>query len=187
MKSESVREPVFGGRSKNQQLGSVAESWAAAPTIDIPKGMFELEDDPPSPIEGQNMTAEEIKAERARRAALGIPAEKSGRPSIKDMEKDKMDKLRFQQLTEERARNEVDLKEVRTRFGARLQRADKLSYEWRWSLWKTKLRSQMLRQDPRAPCSATSRTTALLAPVAVTGGRAMLRRHYIRGQAEWMA
>lgn len=105
LRKDSIREPVFGSRSKNQQLGSVAESWGAPPALDIPKGMFELEDDPPSPIEGKEMSPAEIKEEKARRAALGIPAEKSGRASIKDMEKERMDKMKHQRLWAERGRN----------------------------------------------------------------------------------
>lgn len=112
LKKESIREPVFGGRSKNQQLGSVAESWGAPPALEIPKGMFELEDDPPSPTEGTEMTPAELRAERARRAAMGIPAEKSGRPSIKDMEKERMEKLRQERLQVERARNNADTRDV---------------------------------------------------------------------------
>jgi len=58
------------------------------------------------------MSLEEIQAEKARRAMLGIPGEKSGRPSIKDMEKEIMDKMKGQRLREERVRSEVDVREV---------------------------------------------------------------------------
>jgi len=112
LKRESIRPPVFGGRSKNMQLGSVAESWGKAPTLEIPRGMFQLDDDPPSPPPGVDMTPEEIQAEKARRAMLGIPGEKSGRPSIKDMEKEIIDKLKRQRLREERERSEIDVREV---------------------------------------------------------------------------
>jgi hypothetical protein len=40
---------------------------------------------------------------------LGIPGEKSGRPSIKDMEKEITDKLRNQKLREERIRSDVSV------------------------------------------------------------------------------
>jgi hypothetical protein len=112
LQRETVRPPVFGGRSKNMQLGSVAESWGTPPTAEIPRGMFQLDDDPPSPPPGINMSPEEIQAEKARRAMLGIPGEKSGRPSIKDMEKEIMDKMRGQKLREERVRSEIDVREV---------------------------------------------------------------------------
>jgi len=58
------------------------------------------------------MSPEEIQAEKARRAMLGIPGEKSGRPSIKDMEKEIMDKMRAQRLREERVRSEIDVRGV---------------------------------------------------------------------------
>jgi len=112
LQRETVRPPVFGGRSKNMQLGSVAESWGTPPTAETPRGMFQLDDDPPSPPPGVNMSPEEIQAEKARRAMLGIPGEKSGRPSIKDMEKEIMDKMKGQRLREERVRSEVDVREV---------------------------------------------------------------------------
>ena len=113
LKKESIRPPVFGGRSKNQQLGSVAESWGADPTIEIPKGMFELADDPPSPVLDRELTPEELRLERARRAALGIPAEKSGRPSIKEMiEMEKLSKMKNQHLRAERQRNDIDMSQV---------------------------------------------------------------------------
>ena len=112
LQRETVRPPVFGGRSKNMQLGSVAESWGKPPTAETPRGMFQLADDPPSPPPGVNMSPEEIHAEKARRAMLGIPGEKSGRPSIKDMEKEIMDKMRAQRLREERVRSEIDVREV---------------------------------------------------------------------------
>jgi hypothetical protein len=88
------------------QLGSVAESWGTAPTLEIPRGMFQLDDDPPSPPCGKNLTPAEIAAEKARRALLGIPGEKSGRPSIKDMEKEVTDKLKHMGLKKERQRND---------------------------------------------------------------------------------
>jgi len=105
------------------QLGSVAESWETAPTLEIPRGMFQLDDDPPSPPPGVNMTPEEIQAEKARRAMLDIPGEKSGRPSIKDMEKEITDRMRNQRLREERVRSDVSVPEVsdpwcRDEFGA---------------------------------------------------------------------
>ena len=123
LRRETVRPPVFGGRSKNMQLGSVAESWGTAPTLEIPRGMFQLDDDPPSPPPGVNMTPQEIQAEKARRAMLGIPGEKSGRPSIKDMEKEITDRMRNQKLREERVRSDVSVSEVsdswcRDRLGA---------------------------------------------------------------------
>jgi hypothetical protein len=94
------------------QLGSVAEVWGTPPTAETPRGMFQLDDDPPSPPPGVDMSPEEIQAEKARRAMLGIPGEKSGRPSIKDMEKENMDKMRGQRLKEERVRSEIDVREV---------------------------------------------------------------------------
>jgi hypothetical protein len=112
LQRETVRPPVFGGRSKNMQLGSVAEVWGTPPTAETPRGMFQLDDDPPSPPPGVDMSPEEIQAEKARRAMLGIPGEKSGRPSIKDMEKEIMDKMRGQRLKEERVRSEIDVREV---------------------------------------------------------------------------
>jgi hypothetical protein len=104
LQRETVRPPVFGGRSKNMQLGSVAEVWGTPPTAETPRGMFQLDDDPPSPPPGVDMSPEEIQAEKVRRAMLGIPGEKSGRPSIKDMEKEIMDKMKGQRLREERVR-----------------------------------------------------------------------------------
>jgi hypothetical protein len=94
------------------QLGSVAESWGKEATLEIPRGMFQLDDDPPSPPPGVYMTPEEIQAEKLRRAKLGIPGEKSGRPSIKDMEREIVDKMRGQKLREERVRSEIDVREV---------------------------------------------------------------------------
>lgn len=112
LQRETVRPPVFGGRSKNMQLGSVAESWGKPPTAETPRGMFQLDDDPPSPPPGVNMSPEEIQAEKHRRAMLGIPGEKSGRPSIKDMEKEIVDKMKLQKIREERVRSDVNVRDV---------------------------------------------------------------------------
>lgn len=112
LKKESIRPPVFGGRSKNQQLGSVAESWGVDPSIELPKGMFELDDDPPSPVLDRQLTPAELREERTRRALLGIPAEKSGRPSIKDMEKEKINKMKQQELRAERKKNDINMSQV---------------------------------------------------------------------------
>lgn len=106
VRKETIRPPTFGGRSKNMQLGSVAESWGTAPTLEIPRGMFQLDDDPPSPPNGKTLTPAEIAAEKARRALLGIPGEKSGRPSIKDMEKEVTDKLKIMALNKERQKKD---------------------------------------------------------------------------------
>ena len=43
---------------------------------------------------------------------MGIPGEKSGRPSIKDMEKEITDRLRNQKLREERVRSDVSVRRV---------------------------------------------------------------------------
>jgi hypothetical protein len=69
--------------------------------------MFQLADDPPSPPCGKDLTPEEIQAEKARRALLGIPGEKSGRPSIKDMEKELAERLMKQRLHDQRQGPEV--------------------------------------------------------------------------------
>lgn len=116
LKRESIKPPVFGGRSKNQQLGSVAESWGTEMVLDIPKGMFELDDDPPSPTHDGTMSAAELREERARRMALGISAEKSGRPGIKEMEKEKIEKLRSQRLSAERQKNDIDMTDVSVHY-----------------------------------------------------------------------
>lgn len=103
------------------QLGSVAEVWGTPPTAETPRGMFQLDDDPPSPPPGVDMSPEEIQAEKVRRAMLGIPGEKSGRPSIKDMEKEIMDKMKGQKLREERVRSEIDVRELRPEDRASIQ------------------------------------------------------------------
>jgi hypothetical protein len=74
--------------------------------------MFQLEDDPPSPPPGKILTPQEIEAEKARRALLGIPGEKSGRPSIKDMTKEATERLKLQRLREERAKSGVREEDV---------------------------------------------------------------------------
>jgi hypothetical protein len=74
--------------------------------------MFQLEDDPPSPPPGKILTPQEIEAEKARRALLGIPGEKSGRPSIKDMTKEVTEKLKQQRLREERVKSGVKEEDV---------------------------------------------------------------------------
>lgn len=154
LQRESIRPPVFGGRSKNQQLGSVSESWGAKPTLEIPKGMFELEDDPPSPTFASHMTHQEIQAEKARRAALGIPAEKSGRPSIKDMEKERLEKLKYQQLRDERAKNGVTLAEVRLPHNRPTGRQQLMMHScappWKKSIQARTLLPPYISQAPRA-------------------------------------
>lgn len=115
---ETIRPPTFGGRSKNMQLGSVAESWGTPPTLEVPRGMFQLDDDPPSPPCGKNLTPEEIQAEKARRALLGIPGEKSGRPSIKDMTKEVEERLKNQRLKDDGRRSEAPGRGVGTVLAA---------------------------------------------------------------------
>lgn len=49
---EAMRPPKYGGYSKRDQLGSVADSWGAEMTPDEGArrlGLFQVEPEPPSP------------------------------------------------------------------------------------------------------------------------------------------
>ncbi|WVF69581.1 hypothetical protein IAT40_004359 [Kwoniella sp. CBS 6097] len=85
---ERMMAPTFGGRSKKAQLGSIEESWGPLPKSEEErakcegfKGMFELEDDPPSrnvspfreAAEEDFETSLEKAWERARRGTGYVP------------------------------------------------------------------------------------------------------------------
>jgi len=53
-----MRPPILGGRSKKDQLGSVAESWGAPASRERTYGMFQIEIDPPSRSTSPFKTAE---------------------------------------------------------------------------------------------------------------------------------
>jgi hypothetical protein len=135
--------------------------------------MFQLDDDPPSPPPGKDMTPEEIQAEKIRRAMLGIPGEKSGRPSIKDMEKEIVDKLKNQKLKEERIRSDIDVREV-----SRSQQSELL------------LTNSQLRRAPQHDRSGGTRESGWGPPVKQNHVQASLserlreRDVYRQGEAE---